>query len=57
LFPEVSPKPGLVSRIISQLGNIFGRKDPELKFFHQFWELVEKQEEKSGIDNPQFNDA
>jgi hypothetical protein len=52
LFPEVSPKPGLVSRIISQLRKLFGQKDPELKNFHQFWELVKKQEGKSGIDNP-----
>jgi hypothetical protein len=57
LFPEVSPKPGLASRIISQLGKIFRQKDPELKYFRQFWELVEKQEEKSGIDNPQFDEA
>jgi hypothetical protein len=57
LFPEVSPKPGLASRIISQRGKLFGQKDPELKYFRQFWELVEKQEEKSGIDNPQFDEA
>jgi hypothetical protein len=57
LFPEVSPKPGLASRIISQLAKIFGQKDPELKYFRQFWELMEKQGTKSGIDNPQFNDA
>jgi hypothetical protein len=56
LFPEVSPKPGLVSRIISQLGKSFGRKDPELTYFRQFWEMIEKQKEKSGIDNPQLND-
>jgi hypothetical protein len=57
LFPEVSPKPGLVSRIISQLGKIFGQKDPELTYFRQFWELVEKQEKKSGMSNPQLDEA
>ena len=52
LFPEVSQKPGLASRIISQLRKIFGQKDPELTYFRQFRKLIEKQEEKSGIDNP-----
>jgi hypothetical protein len=36
---------------------MFGQKDPELKYFRQFWELIEKQQEKSGIDNPQFDCA